>query len=74
MSCPSQDCHGTRPEQCDLAVSEKAAIDAPAWAERALVCSCCGCVYTREDQDYPLIRGWLNNRVAGRGWKASRSL
>lgn len=73
MSCPSQDCRGVRPEQRTLDVVEKAEIDAPDWTGGARVCSSCGCVYTREERGFPVIRGWLNSAIAGPGWKAARN-
>lgn len=74
MNCPSEDCHGLRPEQRALDVLEKAVLDAPDWTSVATVCSGCGCVYTRHEQGFPMIRGWLNNSLAGRGWKPARNL
>ena len=74
MSCPSQDCPGARPEQDDLTAPQKMMINHPEWANRALLCSNCGCIYTPETQGHPHIRGWLDNSVAGLGWKVSRGL
>ncbi len=74
MSCPSQDCGGTRPEQQALTAHEKSLVGGLDWAGQAQRCSGCGCVYTREAQGYPTIRGWLDNGMAGPGWKPSRTV
>ena len=72
VSCPSEDCPGVRPEQCELTPLEKAIVE-PEWRDPAVKCSSCGCVYTRDQQGRSTIRGWLDNKVAGPGWRTVRN-
>jgi hypothetical protein len=73
MSCPSEDCRGIRPEQCELSAAEMSIV-ALGWRDRVARCSACGCVYTRDERGRPTIRGWLDNKVAGPGWRGAAPL
>ena len=74
VSCPSEDCRGVRPEQRELTLEEIALIPKAEWIVGATLCASCGCVYTRDVRGHATIRGWLDNKVAGPGWRAAPNL
>ena len=69
MSCPANDCSAANPRQRALIEGELSAIGHPDWGSRAMICTYCQSVYTLELKGRPIIRGWYDNAMMGKGWR-----
>ena len=56
MDCPSEQCSADNPLQRGLSNYERDGLGRPEWAEDALICSWCGCIYTVEPNGYVWIK------------------
>jgi hypothetical protein len=68
-NCPASDCKAANPRQRTLIAGELSEMGHPSWGSRAMICTYCQCVYTRELKGPPIIRGWYDNAILGAGWK-----
>lgn len=73
MPCPSGNCSAARPPQRDLSAGEREVMGNPPWASGAARCTYCGCVHSDAGQGRRTVQGYLDNSLAGNGWRPTRS-
>lgn len=67
--CPEKDCSGGSVNRQRKLTAVEVSIIGENWAETAMRCSYCGCVYSRGALIEAIVRGYLDGGITGEGWK-----